>query len=126
MAESSFSAQTITRTKTVAATQKLEITFEDSGGNQLVLSLPVGIATSALTPILHQLSASNPSSPGSPSFSRNVVKWAVGRSNEAPLVLLLVNDDPPLAFHVNDAKKMWREFRQETELVANRPTQTRQ
>lgn len=126
MTHAHFAAQSITQTKTVGTNRRLEITFVNEKGDTQTISLPVQIAASSLAPIMHQLTATNPSPPGGPLFMRDVKRFAVGSSNDLPLVLLFINQDAPLAFPLADATKLWHQLREEVDKVSRRPTPSRQ
>ena len=126
MPDAEFAARVLTETATIGAGQIIEITFVAANGDRLKHSLPVRVAADALVSILSQLSSSVAQPPGAPLFSQNVVRWQVGSSTEQPKVLLRLNEDPPYALHVSEAKKLWRELREEAGKVERRPQPTRQ
>lgn len=126
MTQTEFDAQTLVETGRKQATQTAELTFADSDGNRLKISLPVRVAADMLVPVLAQFEQENPSQPGGPVFSQNVSHWRIGRSNEEPLVLLSLNDDHFYSLTVPNAKKVWREIREEAEIVERRSPPRRQ
>jgi len=117
MPDAEFAARVLT--ETAGAGQNIEITFVAANGDRLKLSLPVRVAADALVPILSQFSSSVAQPPGAPPFSQNVVRWQVGSSTE-------LNEDPPYALHLSEAKKLWRELREEAGKVERSPQPTRQ
>jgi hypothetical protein len=126
MAQEEFKAETLVQTSRRQEAQRVELTFEDAQGARLVLSLPARVAADLLVPVLAQFSSETARPPGAPEFSQNVKDWRVGRSNEEPKVVFAMNDDPLYAMTVRDAKKFWREIREEAEIVDRRSPPTRQ
>ena len=126
MQETRFNAQLLIETAAKSQAQTFEMTFVDAEGNRLVVSLPVRVAADALAPVLHTLSNATKRLPGQPTFSKNVARWRVGRSNETPQVLFQMNDDALYGMHVDDARKFSQQIREETEIVVRRPRVTQQ
>ena len=108
---------TVNRVETLTATgirengRRFELTFAAADGSKHTVSLPLRVAADLL-PVFAHLSAQVERVAGSPSFTKRITSWAVGRSNEAPEVLFRL-DDLALSFRVDDAKKMWRQLREE-------------
>jgi hypothetical protein len=119
MTDQIFEAQSLVETRTRG--ENFEMVFADMNGNRQAITLPLGLAADILVPVLDQLRRSAERLIGSPEFVKNVTSWQVGRSNQYPHVLLKVNDEVPLAFDLPDAKKLWREIREEAEAVERRP-----
>jgi hypothetical protein len=115
---------TVNRVETLAATgirengRRFELTFAAADGSKYTVSLPLRVAADLL-PVFAHLSAQVERLAGGPDFTKRVNSWAVGRSNEAPEVLLRL-DDLALSFHVDDAKKMWRQIREEADAISLR------
>lgn len=81
--------------------------------------MPVPTAL-GLKPILTDLEA-GPGRLATPSATAKIVKRCqIGRSNDSPLVLLAINEETPFAFHLGDAKSLWRELRKETDTLESR------
>jgi hypothetical protein len=121
MQETKFSAQLLIDAAVRDQAHSFEMTFVDAEGNRLVIGLPLRVAADALIPVLHTLSNSTKRLPGQPTFSKNVVRWRVGRSSEAPQILFQMNDDVLYGMHVGDAKKFSRQLKDEAEIIARRP-----
>jgi hypothetical protein len=126
MAETRFEAQTLARAGRKQESQTVELTFEDASGAHLTVSLPARVAADMLIPALSQFSSTQSHAPGAPEFSQNVTSWRVGRSNDAPSVVFGFNADPLYSMSVTDAKKFWREIREEAGIVERRPPPRRQ
>lgn len=121
MQETKFNAQLLIDAAAKDQAHSFEMTFVDAEGNRLIVGLPLRVAADALIPILHALSNSTKRLPGQPSFSKSVVRWRVGRSNETPQILFQMNDDILYGMHVDDAKRFSRQLKDEAEIIARRP-----
>lgn len=110
-----FDAQTLVGS--TPKDQTFEMVFENAQGQHFTVSLPNHVAL-ALIPILSELPKTTKSVG---SFQRNVEIWRTGHDNEEPNVLLEINHGIAYSFPVADAKKLWRELREECEKVQRRP-----
>lgn len=124
MSDSQFNAESFVKSSIADGGRNIELEFIDSNGNTHTISSPSHVII-ALIPVLTEHATKTQFQDGMPQFQKNVTKWAVGRSNEASLVLLIANDELPLAFRVEDANKLWQEIREECDIVSNRPPPTR-
>lgn len=123
MPDTSARLEGLTGTATTENGRRFEMTFQAMDGSKHTLSLPLRVAAD-MTPIFADLSSKLEQATGGPSFSKRIKSWAVGRSNETPEVLLRLGD-LALAIHVDDAKKMWREIREEADAISRRGPQPR-
>jgi hypothetical protein len=117
-------ADTVNRVETLTETgirengRRFELAFEGADGSKHTVSLPLRVAADLL-PVFAHLSTQVETIAGAPNFSRQIKSWAVGRSNEAPEVYLRL-DELALSLHVDEAKKMWRQLREEADAIARR------
>jgi hypothetical protein len=119
-----FMAQTITQSE-VQADGTLLLTFADANGITQPVSLPLRVAAD-MTTVLERVKSQLPHVQGAPQFIKNVNEWQVGRSNEAPMVLLRVDHDAPLGFSVESAKLLGQSLQAEAAAVGQRPPHTTQ
>lgn len=108
-------AQTLVETKSTDR-NGLRLTFADAKGDQHSITLPARVAAD-LAPVLAAM-AGDASQTG-PRFTRSPKALAVGRAEHERLVLLKFDDDPPYALDPDRAEDLWREMREETEVVAS-------
>lgn len=112
---SEFMAQALVETKTTDR-NRLQITFADAKGGRQTITLPMRLAAD-LAPVLTALAGEALQS--GPRFTRSPKALAVGRAEHERLVLLKFDDDPPYALEPDRAEDLWREVREEAELVAS-------
>lgn len=110
---SDFVAQALVETKTVER-NRLQLTFADAKGRKHSVTLPVSLAAD-LAPVISALTEDVQSQ--GPRFTRSPKALAVGRAEHERLVLLKFDDDPPYALDPDRAEDLWREMREETEVV---------
>ena len=111
-----FPAQTLLKTKISEDHRTFELTFADAEGRTRSISMPSRVAAD-LVPILNSLAASLPSADG-PKFTKVPKDWAVGHSHHERLVLIRFDEDPPYGLAIDDAADLWREVREEAEMVS--------
>ena len=109
-------AQTLVETKSTGR-NCLRLTFADAKGDQHTITLPARLAAD-LVPVLTALAGDAARITG-PRFTRSPKALAVGRAEHERLVLLKFDDDPPYALDPDRAEDLWREMREETEVVAS-------
>lgn len=110
---SEFVAQALVETKTVER-NRLQLTFADAKGRKHSVTLPVSLAAD-LAPVITALTEDVQSQ--GPRFTRSPKALAVGRAEHERLVLIKFDDDPPYALDPDRAEDLWREMREETEVV---------
>lgn len=111
---SDFLALTLVETKSTDR-KRLQITFANAKGEHHSVTVPARLAAD-LGSILTALAAE--ASQTGPRFTRSPKALAVGRAEHERLVLLKFDDDPPYALDPDRAEDLWREMREETEVVA--------
>ena len=111
-----FRAQSLAQTKTSKDGRCFEMTFVDAAGARRTISLPVQVAAD-LAPVLTSLSESL-GRPQGPQFTKVPKEWAVGRAQHERLVLIKFDEDPPYGLAIDEAAQMWREVREEAEIVS--------
>jgi len=110
---SEFVAQALVETKSLER-NRLQMTFADAKGRRHSITLPARLAAD-LAPVLTALTGDMQSQ--GPRFTRSPKALAVGRAEHERLVLLKFDDDPPYALDPDRAEDLWREMREETEVV---------
>jgi hypothetical protein len=111
-----FRAQSLTQTKTAKDGRSFEMTFVDAAGAKRTISMPVHVAADLL-PVLSSL-AESLARPKGPQFTKVPREWAVGRAQHERLVLIKFDEDPPYGLAIDDAANLWREVREEAEIVS--------
>jgi hypothetical protein len=111
-----FLAQSLVETKTAKDGQRFEMIFVDAAGARRTISIPTRIAAD-LVPVLAALAENLGPSHG-PRFTKVPKEWAVGRAQHERLVLIKFDEDPPYGLAIDDAANLWREVREEAEIVS--------
>jgi hypothetical protein len=119
-----FIAQSLVETRARSSERRFEMTFVDAGGRRQTVSVPVGVAAD-LASVLQSLSAAVDNG-GKMQFTRMPKLTAVGRARHERLVLIRFDDEPPYGLNVEEAESLWREVREETEIVARQKAPVRQ
>jgi len=119
-----FMAQSLVETRAQSGERRFEMTFVDAGGRLQTISVPVGVAAD-LASVLQSLSAALDNG-GKMQFTRMPKLTAVGRARHERLVLIRFDDEPPYGLNVEEAESLWREVREETEIVARQKAPVRQ
>lgn len=121
MTERRFDGHLLDESRIFDGTNSVDLVFVDKTGNAFTLGLPVSVAV-ALIPILVNLAErSGIPTAQSGQLVKRVSRWSVGVANEAPFVLLRINDEPNCAFDIANAKSLWRQIRVEVEKIERRP-----
>lgn len=115
---SDFVAQALVETK-IAERNRIRLTFADAKGVRQTIVVPARLAAD-LAPMLAALAGE--AARTGPRFTRSPKALAVGRAEHERLVLLKFDDDPPYALDPDRAEDLWREMREETEVVASMKT----
>jgi hypothetical protein len=123
MVDSTFVAQTLSKTGRNHQSQTIELTFMDSERNTMTIRLAAQIAVDLLVPVLAQFEQESSQPADGPTFSQNVTRWAVGRLNDEPIFRM--NQDHPYAMSLDDAK-FCHELMDEAGTVGGRPPPVRQ
>jgi hypothetical protein len=111
-----FRAQSLAQTKTSKDQRSFEMTFVDAAGAKRTISMPVQMAAD-LVPVLSAL-ADGATRSSRPQFTKVPKEWAVGRAQHERLVLIKFDEDPPYGLAIDDAANLWREVREEAEIVS--------
>jgi hypothetical protein len=111
-----FRAQSLAQTRASKDGRSVEITFADAAGAKRTISLPLRLAAD-LAPVLSSLAA-DLDRKGGPRFTKVPKEWAVGRAQHERLVLIKFDEDPPYGLALDDAANLWREVREEAEIVS--------
>jgi hypothetical protein len=111
-----FHAQSLAQTKPAKDGRSFEMTFVDAKGAKRTISMPAQVAAD-LAPVLASLAESLARSKG-PQFTKVPKEWAVGRAQHERLVLIKFDEDPPYGLAIDDAAHLWREVREEAEIVS--------
>lgn len=120
MADSEFSAQTLTQTALHQTAQRFGMTFENANGEHLTVTLPARIAAAALVPLLAQLGSElPPQPPGMGEFSQNVTQWRIGRDDGASTVTLALNDGLSYAMTAADALQICQQLFHEARIASH-------
>lgn len=112
---SEFLALTLVETKATDR-KRLQITLANAKGEHQTIILPTRLAAD-LGAVLTALAGE--ASQTGPRFTRSPKALAVGRAEHERLALLKFDDDPPYALDPDRAEDLWREMREETEVVAS-------
>lgn len=124
MANTNFTALTLTETTARTKQDTFELVFAGADGASLTLSVPMRVAIDSLAPVLASLVSSTPPSDKPADYSKNVIGWRVGHLAGQRRVLLQFNNEIAYNLHVEDAKKLWHQVREEAE-IAGRATSAR-
>ena len=119
-----FMAQSLVETRAKDSERRFEMTFVDAGGRLQTISLPVAVAAD-LSAVLQSLSAGVDNG-GKMQFTRMPKLLAVGSARHERLVLIRFDDEPPYGLNVEEAESLWREVREETEIVQRLKAPVRQ
>ncbi len=111
-----FEAQSLAETKIADDGRRFEMTFVDAAGAKRIISIPSRIAAD-LVPVLASLAEGLDRANG-PRFTKVPKEWAVGRAQHERLVLIKFDEDPPYGLAIDDAANLWREVREEAEIVS--------
>lgn len=111
-----FRAQSLAQTKISKDQRSFEMTFVDAAGAKRTISMPVQMAAD-LVPVLSAL-AEGVTRSNRPQFTKVPKEWAVGRAQHERLVLIKFDEDPPYGLAIDDAAHLWREVREEAEIVS--------
>jgi hypothetical protein len=116
MATKTFRAQSLAQTRTSKDQRSFEMTFVDAAGAKRTISMPLQMAAD-LVPVLSAL-ADGVGRSSRPQFTKVPKEWAVGRAQHERLVLIKFDEDPPYGLAIDDAAHLWREVREEAEIVS--------
>jgi hypothetical protein len=111
-----FLAQSLAQTKSTKDGRRFEMTFVDAVGAKRTISIPSQLAAD-LVPVLTSLADGLGRAQG-PQFTKVPKEWAVGRAQHERLVLIKFDEDPPYGLAIDDAAHLWREVREEAEIVS--------
>ena len=111
-----FAAQSLVQTKVSEDRRRFELTFVDASGETHTVVMPVAVAAD-LAPVLASLAAGLDGPVGA-KFTRMPKQWAVGTARHERLVLIKFDEDPPYGLAIDDAAHLWREVREEAEIVS--------
>jgi hypothetical protein len=111
-----FRAQSLAQTKVAKDGRSFEMTFVDAAGAKRTISLSRQVAAD-LVPVLTSL-AEGLDRPQGPQFTKVPKEWAVGRAQHERLVLIKFDEDPPYGLAIDEAAHLWREVREEAEIVS--------
>ena len=111
-----FVAQSLVETKTTGGERRFEMTFVDAMGERQTVSIPSHVAAD-LVPVLTAL-AEGAASRAGVEFTKIPKACSVGRARHEPLVLIRFDDEPAYALDAEEAGALWREVREQAELVS--------
>ena len=111
-----FRAQSLAQTRTAKDGRSFDMTFVDAAGAERTINVPLQVAADLL-PVLSSLAESLARAKG-PQFTKVPKEWAVGRAQHERLVLIKFDEDPPYGLAIDDAAHLWREVREEAEIVS--------
>lgn len=111
-----FRARALAQTKTAKDGRSVELTFIDSAGSKRTIGLTSELAAE-LAPVLATIADGLARRQG-PQLTKVPKEWAVGRAQHERLVLIKFDEDPPYGLAIDDAAHLWREVREEAEIVS--------